>query len=251
MTASARKVRNSLASDGKLGVLSLVVVDTIFHVSSEVTNQTLNWPGSGVTQSANRVTFDLVREFLEHVDLSKVSVAEFHPFEHIDHPAGAFSAGSALAATLVLVELGEAKNGVNYIGLVVHDDDGCCAETALSVLQVIEVHQSFVTLFLGQHGDGRTAGNNGLQVVPAANYTLAVSFNQLTQRNGHLLLNGDRIVDVATDAEQFHAGVSFSAEAVEPVGASSHDGWANSDCFDIGHGRWASVKASIGGEWRL
>lgn len=149
------------------------------------------------------MTFDLIGEFLEHVDFSEVSVTELHSFEHIDHPTGAFSAGSALAATLVLVELSESENGINDVSLVVHDDDGRCAKTALSVLKVIEIHQRLIALFLGQHRHRRTARNDRLEVVPSTDDALAVSLNEFTQRNGHFLLDGDRVVDMTTDAEQF------------------------------------------------
>lgn len=197
------------------------------------------------------MTFDLIGEFLEHVDFSEVSVTELHSFEHIDHPTGAFSAGSALAATLVLVELSESENGINDVSLVVHDDDGRCAKTALSVLKVIEIHQRLIALFLGQHRHRRTARNDRLEVVPSTDDALAVSLNEFTQRNGHFLLDGDRVVDMTTDAEQFRAGISLSAEAIKPAGASSHDGRTNGNCFNIGHGRRASIEASVGGEWRL
>ena len=91
----------------ELWVLGLVAVDAVFDLASELSDQSLDGPGSGVTEGANRVTFDLVRKFLEHVNLSEVGVSELHAFKHIDHPAGTLATGCALAATLVLVELGE------------------------------------------------------------------------------------------------------------------------------------------------
>ena len=60
--------------------------------------------------------------------------------------------------------------------------------------------------------------------------------DKLSQRNGHFLLNGAGVVDMAGDAEKFGPSVVGPTEGGEPTGASSHDGGADSDCFDVGDG---------------
>ena len=47
----------------KLGVLSLVAVNAVFHLTSELSDQTLDGPRCGITKCANSVTLDLVGEF--------------------------------------------------------------------------------------------------------------------------------------------------------------------------------------------
>ena len=89
----------------KLRVVSLVAINAIFHLTAELSNKSLNGPCSSISLRANGVSFDLITQFLEHVDLSKVSIAELHALKHVNHPSGSFSAGGALAARLVLVEL--------------------------------------------------------------------------------------------------------------------------------------------------
>ena len=89
----------------ELRMLSFVCVDAILHLATELPDETLYGPGSGVAQSANGVSLDLIGQLLEHVDLGEVGVALLHALEHVDHPAGTFTAWSALAAALVLVEL--------------------------------------------------------------------------------------------------------------------------------------------------
>lgn len=42
------------------GISSSLGINTILHILSEVTNQALDWPGSGIAQSTNSVPFDLV-----------------------------------------------------------------------------------------------------------------------------------------------------------------------------------------------
>lgn len=91
----------------KLGVLGLVAVNPLLDVASEAADKALHGPGSGVSEGADGVAFNLLRELLEHVDLSEVCVTNLHTLQNVDHPGSAFSAGRALAATLVLVELGQ------------------------------------------------------------------------------------------------------------------------------------------------
>ena len=232
-------------------MLRLVVVNTILHVSSEVSNESLHRPRGGVTQSTDSVTFDLVGQLFEHVDLSEVGVSEFHTLQHIDHPASALAARGALTAGLVLVELGETQDSVDHIGLVVHHDDGSCSQAGLAVLKIVKVHESILALSPGQHGHGRTTGNDGLEVVPATDDALAVALDELTKRDGHLLLDGDGVVDMATDAEELGAGVSLTTEASEPGGTASHDRWNNGHRLNIGHGGRAPIETGVSREWGL
>eukprot|EP00354_Favella_ehrenbergii_P010829 CAMPEP_0170466100 /NCGR_PEP_ID=MMETSP0123-20130129/10192_1 /TAXON_ID=182087 /ORGANISM="Favella ehrenbergii, Strain Fehren 1" /LENGTH=420 /DNA_ID=CAMNT_0010732155 /DNA_START=1151 /DNA_END=2414 /DNA_ORIENTATION=- len=204
-----------------------------------------------VAQRANRVTFNLVRKLLEHVDLSEVGVALLHALEHVDHPASSFTAGRALAATLVLVELGEAQNCVDHIRLLVHHDDGCCAETRPALLQIVEVHDSLTALPRVEHLNRRAARDDGLQVVPAANDATGVALDQLSERDAHLFFNSDRVVDVATDAEEFGARILVATKAAEPVGSAAHDRRAHGDRLHVRDRGRAAVQASVGWEGRL
>jgi len=146
-------VRDEFALVLELWVLGLVAVNTVLDLPTERSNKTLYWPSSSITKSTNGVTLDLVGKLLKHVNFSKISVSEFHALEHIDHPSGSFTARSALAARLVLVEFGEAKNSINNIGLVVHNNDSSSAKTGASIFKIIEVHNSFFTLLFNQHWD--------------------------------------------------------------------------------------------------
>ena len=56
-----------------------------------------------------------------------------HALEHAPHPARAFAAGRALAAALVLVEVGDAGHGLDDVGRLVEHDDGRRAETGLEL----------------------------------------------------------------------------------------------------------------------
>ena len=152
--ASSRKVRHSFPLVRQLRVLRFVVVNTILHVSSEMPNESLHRPRGGVTQSTDSVTFNLIGQLLEHIDLSEVGISKFHALKHIDHPASTLAARGALTAGLVLVELGETQDSVDDVGLVVHHNDSSCSQAGLAILKIVEVHESILALPSGQHGNG-------------------------------------------------------------------------------------------------
>ena len=78
-----------------------------------------------------------------------------------------------------------------------------------------------------------------------------MALNKLPKRDAHLLLNSDRVVDMATDAEEFGARILVTAEAIEPVGSTAHDSRAYGHGLDICHRRRAAVQTSVGWEGRL
>jgi len=244
-------VRDEFALVLELWVLGLVAVDTVLDLTTEGSDQTLHWPGGGVTKSTDGVTFNLVGELLKHINLSEIGVSEFHALKHVDHPASALTAWSALTAGLVLVELGQTENGVNDISLVVHDNDGGSTETRTSVLEIIEVHDGLLALLLDQHWDGGTAWNDGLEVVPATNNSTAVPVNQLSEWNTHLFLDGNWVVDVTRNAEKLGSGVLWSTEAGKPGCTTTHDSRAHGYGLHIGDGGWATIETGVGWEWWL
>ena len=104
---------------------------------------------------------------------------------------------------------------------------------------------------LFEHLYGGAAGDDGLEVIPAADHTTTVSINQLFKRDAHLFFNSDGVVDMSTDAEEFGARVVLTAETIEPTGSAPHDCRANRDGFDVRHRGWAPIKTSISWEGRL
>merc|ERR1740117_1748470 len=170
---------------------------------------------------------------------------------HVDHPASSLSAGSALSAGLVLVELSQAQNGVDNVRLVVHNDDGCGTQTTPPVLQVVEVHNGLFALRTGQHRHGGPTRNDGLQVAPAADDATTVTLDQLLEGDRHLLFDRARVVHVTRDAEKFDAGVVLASEGLKPVSSSAHDGRTDGDCLDVGDRGRAPIQAGVCGKWRL
>jgi len=79
-------------------IFSFIAVNTVFDLTTERSNQALHWPSGSITKSTDCMTFDLVGKLFKHVDLSEVSITEFHSLEHIHHPTSTLTAWSALAA---------------------------------------------------------------------------------------------------------------------------------------------------------
>ena len=245
-----RSVRDELFGID-FGVLSLVTVDSVLHLTAEVTDETLHWPGSGITKCANSVTLDLEGEFLKHIDLSEVGVTLLNTSKHVNHPPSPLAAWCALTTALVLIELSQTKNSVNYVSLVVHNYNCSGTKTTLNILESIEVHHDITADSLGYHRYRRTARDNCLQVIPTTNNSTAMSVNKLLKRNRHLFLNSDRVINVATYTEQFSTLVLVATESGEPRGTTSHDCRNNGDSLYICDGSRATVESSISREGRL
>src|SRR3546814_10248624 len=65
------------------------------------------------------------------------------PYTALFRSARAFTAGRALTAAFMFVEIRQARNGANNISGLVHDNDGCSTEPRTEFLQAIEIHGGF------------------------------------------------------------------------------------------------------------
>src|SRR6185437_12191045 len=134
----------------------------------EMRDQTLDRPRRGVAERADGVTLDLLCNLEQHVDLALVGATLGHAGQNPPHPAGALAAWRTLAAALVLVEIGNARDGPDQVGRLVHDDDGGGAEPGAQLAQAVEVHRGIDDLLRRHHAYRRAAGDHRLEIVPAA-----------------------------------------------------------------------------------
>jgi hypothetical protein len=222
-------------SKGLTTMLLRELLDTSLKLRSEVSDKTLNRPGEGLSQSANSVTLNLLGELLEHVNLTLTGLTLLKSLHHLLCPLATLSARCALAATLVAVEVAETADSSDNIGALIHNDNSSSAESRLAVLEGIEVHQLVITDVLGENRSRRTTGDDSQKVIPSTSNTTTVLVNQLTQRDGHLLLNSAGVVDMARDTEQLGTLVSLTAEASKPASSSSADSRGNSNSLDVGN----------------
>ena len=245
---------HSAATADRLGMrVGGVFVDAPLDLRPEMPQQALHRPGRAVAEGADGVAFDLGRDFHQHVDLALVRAAFGHALEHAPHPAHALAARRALAAALVLVEIGNARHRPHDVGRLVHDDHGGGAERRFLVAAAVEIHQQRVGLIGpgGHERHRRAAGDHREQIVPAAAHAAGVLLDQFAQRNAHLLFDSARPLDVAGNAIELGAGIVRPADAGEPGRAAPHDVGHLRDGLDIVDGGRAAVEAHIGRERRL
>src|SRR3569832_356355 len=107
-------------------------------------DEALDRPWRGVAQDADRVALALLADVPELVDLLDARVARTQSLHHAPHPAGAFAARRALAAALVLVEIGVARDDADQIGGLVNHDHRGGAERGVDGLQRVEIHDDVV-----------------------------------------------------------------------------------------------------------
>src|SRR6185295_8574719 len=101
----------------------VVAIDAGLDLAAEMAQHPLHGPRRTVAERTEGVALDLGRHVLEQVDLALLRLAALHALQPPPHPAATLAAGRALAAALMLVEVGEATNGRDDVGRLVHDDD--------------------------------------------------------------------------------------------------------------------------------
>merc|ERR1719410_1008372 len=218
---------------------------------SEMSDKSLDWPSCSISQSTDGVAFNLLGKFPNHVNFLWLGVTLGEPPHHGVHPVNAFPAGSVLAARFVLVEESKSGDGLHYVCLLVHDNDGGCAETSLGSNESVKIHHDIVTNLLGNKRSGRSSRDDAKKIVPSSNDVSSVDLDQLLQGDAHLLLDSAGVVHVAADVEQLGAAVPSATHASKPVAAPPTDGRGHGDGLDVGDGGRTAEHANIGGEWRL
>src|SRR5687768_14920799 len=225
--------------------------DPPLKLRPEVADQALDRPGGGVAQRADGVALDLLGDVPERVDLVDLGIALDQPLHHPPHPARALAAGGALAAALMLVEIGDAGDRLHHVGRLVHDDHRRCAEAGLEIAKTVEIHRRIDDLMRWNQRHRRTARNDGEEIVPAAAYSAGVALDQLAERHRHGVLDHARLVHVAGDLEELGALVLLAAERLEPARPAPEDGRHDGDRLDVVDRRRAAVEAGPRREGRL
>ena len=222
-----------------------------FDLVTEMRDQALDRPRRRIAQRADGVALDLFCHFQQHVDLALVGAALGHAGQHPPHPPRALAARRALAAALMLVEIGNARDRADQVGRLVHHDHGGGAEAGAQLAEAVEIHRRIDDLLGRHHAHRRAAGDDGLEIVPAAADAAAMLLDQLAERNAHRLFDVAGPLDMAGDAKQLGADIVGPADAGEPGRAAPQDVRRHRDRLDIVDGGRTAVEADIGREWRL
>src|SRR6266496_3841674 len=118
-----------------------------------------------VAERTERPAEDVVADVQQLLQVFLAALAVLQPVEHADHPERPLPAGRALAARLVLVELGPPQGGPDHAGGFVEDLQRPGAEQRPGRSHRFEVERH-VEVLVGEDRGGRPAGGPELQPVP-------------------------------------------------------------------------------------
>ena len=162
---------------------------------AEMADEALDRPGRRVAERADRVALDLLGDFQQHVDLALLRAALGHARQHAPHPARALAARRALAAALVLVEIGDARDRPRRCRSTCRARSRPpCRGRICSPRSVSKSIGASMICSAGTSGTEEPPGIDAEQVVPAAAHAAAMAVDQLAEGDAHLLLDVARLV---------------------------------------------------------
>src|SRR5512142_1992695 len=226
--ADDRLARLLRLAPGVLAERAAALLHVAVELGAELLDEALHRHRRRVAQGADGLAADAVRHLHELVHVAPRRVAVLDALEHALHPRRALAAGRALAAALVGVELGDARERADHARRVVHDDDAARAGHGAGGLQGVELHRD-VDLVGGQDRRRAAAWDDRLHG-PAAHDPAAVLHDELLQVVVHRLLVDARPVHVAGDAEE--PGAARLAHPERREGRAAVEG----DPRDVGDG---------------
>src|SRR5579872_4147872 len=218
---------------------------------AEMRDQALDRPGSSIAERADGVAFDLLGDFQQHVDLALVGAAFRHTGQYPPHPPGSFTTGGALAAALMLVEIGDAGDRADQVGRLVHHDHRRRSEAGTQLAEAVEIHRRVDDLLRRHHAHRRSTGYHRFQIVPAAANAAAMLLDQFAERNAHGFFDVAGALDVTGHTEQLGADIVRPADRRKPGRATAQDVGSDGDGFHVVDRGRAAEQADIGREWRL
>jgi hypothetical protein len=222
-----------------------------FSISGGNADQALDRPGRRVAERADRVAFDLLGHVEQHVDLALLGAALGHALHHAPHPAGALAARRALAAALVLVEIGQPRDRLDDVGRLVHHDHRRRAEARASACAASRNPSGNRRSAAGTQRHRRAAGDDRQQIVPAAAHAAAMRSRSASRKGCPSPLRRCRACSRGRRCRTAWCRCCSAAEARRTSRAAAQDGRRDGDRLDVVHRGRAAVEAHIGRERRL
>src|SRR3954451_14842193 len=155
-----------------------------------------------VPEDAERPTEDVVTLVEQQLEVPLLALALLKAGQRLDEPPGSFPARGALAARLVLVELGPPQDGPDHTGGLVEDLQRLGAQHGSGGADTLVV-QGDVEVLGGEDRRGRAARCPELELVSLAN--TAGELEQLAQRGAERGLELSGAAHVPRQREERHA----------------------------------------------
>ncbi|CAD5190565.1 unnamed protein product, partial [Musa acuminata subsp. malaccensis] len=105
-----------------------------------LSDKSLHRPRSSTTQSTYSVPFDLLGDFLKHINLLRLGIPHLQPLHNHPQPSGSLPAGCALTAALVLVQVRQSCYCVHDISGFVRNNHRCSIQSRLNSFKSIVIH---------------------------------------------------------------------------------------------------------------
>src|SRR5262249_44147251 len=118
-TFRARRARAGTRARGEIapfGERASALLDVAGGLVAEALDQRLHRPDGGVAQGAERVAAHVLADRQQELPVARAPLAVLDAAEQQLHPVGPLAAGGALAARLVIEELGQARHGAHHAG---------------------------------------------------------------------------------------------------------------------------------------
>src|SRR5215204_260692 len=212
----SRVSSGSRRSGRRQSVLNMTVAtrDPAAEVFGKLLDGRLYGPRGGVAERAETLPLDVVHDVQEELRVVGAAFTRLDALEDLDQPVGALAAGSAPAARLVLVELGQVLGGLEDVHRLVHHDKAARADRRAGGDQPLVVHPHVLPHDVGgRHDvDRRAAGDDGFQLPPARDALTVLKDELLHVVVAHRQLVDAGAVDVTRHRPDLRPAALFSPE---------------------------------------
>ncbi|CAL9131974.1 unnamed protein product [Musa acuminata var. zebrina] len=161
----------------------------------------LHGPCSSITQSTYSVPFNLLCDFLKHINLLQHGIPHLQLLHNHPQPSSPLPARCALTTAFMLVEVRQPCYCIHNICGLVHHDHGCRTQSRLNSFESIIIHQDIITNVLGKERNRGTSWDDCQKVVPTSSNTTTMPLEQFLQWDAHLLLHRARFIHMTRNTE--------------------------------------------------
>ena len=210
----------------------------------------LQAPHGRVAKRAEALAGDETRDVLHQRQVLLAPAAGFDAQEYFLQPGRAFATGRTLAAAFLAIEAERAAGDLHHGLALVDDDDAGGAEHGAGLHAALVVERR-IQLVCGEQLHGDAAGHDCFHGRVVVLRAAAIGIDQLAHGYAVGQFVQARVLDVAAQTEDAHAGALLCAETAIPVDAVTHHVRDVGDGLHIVDDGGPAVQALDGRERRL